>query len=179
MQAKCLRYGYKYHGPGGPALLGAALLLMLAAPLVLAGKPDCPDHPSCGYHYTLQDARAGFYYCDGDPLSCVELEEASPWNGPYGDADHEWGPEYNDWTENTLTLDEIPRPSGRETAEHMSENYDDDELILSELPDDELVEQMHDDLYDGLADEIAEGTQILLDRGWKRPGCWKRRWSPG
>jgi len=25
---------------------------------------------------------------------------------------------------------------------------------------------MHDDLYDGLADEIAEGTQILLDRGW-------------
>jgi 5-methyltetrahydrofolate--homocysteine methyltransferase len=25
---------------------------------------------------------------------------------------------------------------------------------------------MWDDLYDGLADEIAEGTQILLDRGW-------------
>jgi 5-methyltetrahydrofolate--homocysteine methyltransferase len=25
---------------------------------------------------------------------------------------------------------------------------------------------MFDDLYDGLADEIAEGTQILLDRGW-------------
>ena len=25
---------------------------------------------------------------------------------------------------------------------------------------------MHDDLYDGLADEIAEGTQILIDRGW-------------
>jgi methanogenic corrinoid protein MtbC1 len=49
----------------------------------------------------------------------------------------------------------------------MSESYDDEELILSELPDDELVEQMHDDLYDGLADEIAEGTQILLDRGWE------------
>jgi len=47
----------------------------------------------------------------------------------------------------------------------MTEEYD-DEIILSELPDDELVEQMHDDLYDGLADEIAEGTQILLDRGW-------------
>ncbi|MDX1691944.1 MAG: B12-binding domain-containing protein [Acidimicrobiia bacterium] len=41
-----------------------------------------------------------------------------------------------------------------------------DELDLSTLSDDELVEQMHDDLYDGLADEIAEGTQILLDRGW-------------
>ena len=25
---------------------------------------------------------------------------------------------------------------------------------------------MHDDLYDGLADEIAEGTNILLERGW-------------
>lgn len=41
-----------------------------------------------------------------------------------------------------------------------------DELDLNSLNDDELVEQMHDDLYDGLADEIAEGTQILLDRGW-------------
>jgi methanogenic corrinoid protein MtbC1 len=41
-----------------------------------------------------------------------------------------------------------------------------EEIILSELSDDELVEQMFDDLYDGLADEIAEGTQILLDRGW-------------
>ena len=43
---------------------------------------------------------------------------------------------------------------------------DEDEIILSELPDDELVEQMHDDLYDGLAEEIAEGTNILLGRGW-------------
>jgi len=41
-----------------------------------------------------------------------------------------------------------------------------EELDLSALPDDELIEQMHDDLYDGLADEIAEGTEILLDRGW-------------
>ena len=49
----------------------------------------------------------------------------------------------------------------------MSDQYDDEDIILAELPDDELVEQMHDDLYDGLADEIAEGTQILLDRGWE------------
>jgi 5-methyltetrahydrofolate--homocysteine methyltransferase len=48
----------------------------------------------------------------------------------------------------------------------MTEEYDDEEIILSELPDDELIEQMHDDMYDGLADEIAEGTQIFLDRGW-------------
>ena len=42
----------------------------------------------------------------------------------------------------------------------------DDEIILSELGDDELVLQMHDDLYDGLKDEISEGTNILLERGW-------------
>ena len=42
-----------------------------------------------------------------------------------------------------------------------------DEVIdLAALADDDLVRQMHDDLYDGLADEIAEGTQLLLDRGW-------------
>jgi len=49
----------------------------------------------------------------------------------------------------------------------MNDQYDDQEIILAELPDEELVEQMHDDLYDGLAEEIAEGTQILLDRGWE------------
>ena len=48
----------------------------------------------------------------------------------------------------------------------MTDEYDDEDIILEELPDDELVEQLHDDLYDGLAEEIAEGTQILLDRGW-------------
>ena len=42
----------------------------------------------------------------------------------------------------------------------------DDELVLSELDNTELVEQMHDDLYDGLRDEIIEGTQLLLERGW-------------
>jgi 5-methyltetrahydrofolate--homocysteine methyltransferase len=48
----------------------------------------------------------------------------------------------------------------------MSQDNDQDDIVLSELPDNELTEQMWDDLYDGLADEIAEGTQILLDRGW-------------
>ena len=43
---------------------------------------------------------------------------------------------------------------------------DEEDIVLSELPDDELVSQMHDDLYDGLRDEIVEGTNILLERGW-------------
>ena len=43
---------------------------------------------------------------------------------------------------------------------------DDDEIILSELDDAELVEQMHDDLYNGLKEEIEEGTNLLLERGW-------------
>jgi methylmalonyl-CoA mutase cobalamin-binding domain/chain len=49
----------------------------------------------------------------------------------------------------------------------MTDQYDnEEEIILSELPDNELIEQMHDDIYDGLHEEIAEGTRILLDRGW-------------
>ena len=42
----------------------------------------------------------------------------------------------------------------------------DDDIDLSSLDDEELTAQMHDDLYDGLADEISEGTNILLARGW-------------
>ena len=43
---------------------------------------------------------------------------------------------------------------------------DNDELDLNTLNDAELVEQMHDDLYDGMRPEIEQGTQILLARGW-------------
>ncbi|MFY0597183.1 MAG: B12-binding domain-containing protein [Cognatishimia sp.] len=43
---------------------------------------------------------------------------------------------------------------------------DEEEIILSELSDEELVEQMFDDLYDGMKEEIEEGTNILLSRGW-------------
>ncbi len=42
----------------------------------------------------------------------------------------------------------------------------DDEIILSELSDEELSEQMQDDLYDGLKDEVEEGVNILLSRDW-------------
>jgi len=50
----------------------------------------------------------------------------------------------------------------------MSDSYEENEedIILDDLSDEELVEQMHDDLYDGLKEEIEEGTNILLSRGW-------------
>jgi methylmalonyl-CoA mutase cobalamin-binding domain/chain len=49
----------------------------------------------------------------------------------------------------------------------MSEEPDDEqEIDLSALNDEDLTAQMHDDLYDGMADEIVEGTEILLTRGW-------------
>ncbi len=47
------------------------------------------------------------------------------------------------------------------------EDGEEEELDLSTLDDDDLVKQMHDDLYDGLREEIVEGTNILLGRGWE------------
>jgi len=48
------------------------------------------------------------------------------------------------------------------------ENFqDEEELDLRSLSDEELVEQMHDDLYNGLKEEVEEGTRILLERGWE------------
>ncbi|MCC4118117.1 B12-binding domain-containing protein [Aromatoleum toluclasticum] len=48
----------------------------------------------------------------------------------------------------------------------MAEQFDDEDFDLAALPDDELIEQVHDDLYNGLRDEIVEATNILLSRGW-------------
>ncbi len=47
----------------------------------------------------------------------------------------------------------------------MSEDTQDD-LDLRSLNDEELAEQIGDDLYDGLKDEVVEGVEILLERGW-------------
>jgi hypothetical protein len=109
MQANYLRYGYKRHGPGGPVLLIAALLLMLAAPLALAG-PDCdkrPDHPSCA-EYTPVHIKAQYLYFDG--VDFLAMEEAEPWAGP----NHPWTTPamwfWDDYEENTLTRANIPRP---------------------------------------------------------------------
>jgi 5-methyltetrahydrofolate--homocysteine methyltransferase len=41
-----------------------------------------------------------------------------------------------------------------------------EEVVLADLSDEELVEQMRDDIYDGLSEEVEEGTRILLERGW-------------
>jgi len=41
-----------------------------------------------------------------------------------------------------------------------------EEIDLAALSDDELAAQMHDDLYDGLREEIEQGVNILLGRGW-------------
>ena len=41
-----------------------------------------------------------------------------------------------------------------------------DDIDLAGLTNEDLIAQMHDDLYDGLGEEIVEGTTILLDRGW-------------
>ena len=56
-----------------------------------------------------------------------------------------------------------PRTVPRYGTQTMTDAND---IDLSALSDEELVKQMHDDLYDGLAPEIFEGTNILLQRGW-------------
>jgi methylmalonyl-CoA mutase cobalamin-binding domain/chain len=43
---------------------------------------------------------------------------------------------------------------------------EEEEIVLADLSDEELVKQMYDDIYDGLGEEIEEGTRILLERGW-------------
>jgi 5-methyltetrahydrofolate--homocysteine methyltransferase len=41
-----------------------------------------------------------------------------------------------------------------------------DDLDLRSLDDEELTKQIQDDLYDGLREEVVEGVNILLERGW-------------
>ena len=48
----------------------------------------------------------------------------------------------------------------------MSDDQDDN-IILAKLSDEDLSAQMMDDLYDGLKDEIEEGTKVFLERGWE------------
>src|ERR1017187_7586773 len=47
----------------------------------------------------------------------------------------------------------------------MSEQTE-DEFDLAALNDEELAEQVHDDLYNGLKSEVEEATHIFLKRGW-------------
>ncbi|MCY4152383.1 MAG: B12-binding domain-containing protein [Aestuariivita sp.] len=48
----------------------------------------------------------------------------------------------------------------------MADEEEEDDIVLAELDDEELVQQMFDDLYDGLKEEIEEGVNILLEREW-------------
>ena len=43
---------------------------------------------------------------------------------------------------------------------------DEEDIILADLSDEDLIPQIHDDLYDGLTEEIEAATHILLDRVW-------------
>ncbi len=48
----------------------------------------------------------------------------------------------------------------------MSEEHDEEEIILSEMESDEIIELMFEDLYDGYADEVVEEVNELLGRKW-------------
>lgn len=53
--------------------------------------------------YTRVSIAAGYYRCDGDGLECVEMEEASPWNGPYSSTyHHPFGEGWDNWVDNVL-----------------------------------------------------------------------------
>jgi len=41
-----------------------------------------------------------------------------------------------------------------------------DDFDLASLNDEELTEQVHDDLYNGLKREVEEATRLFLSRGW-------------
>ncbi len=43
---------------------------------------------------------------------------------------------------------------------------EEDQPDLGSLGDGELIEEMHDDIYDGLKEPVAEGVGILIERGW-------------
>lgn len=45
--------------------------------------------------------------------------------------------------------------------DELEEDFD-----LNTLNDEELTEQVHDDLYNGLKEEVEEATRIFLGRGW-------------
>ena len=56
---------------------------------------------------------------------------------------------------------------------------EEDDIVLAELSDKDLVLQMHDDLYDGLKEEIIEGTEILLSRAWSAEKVLGEAWVDG
>ena len=69
---------------------------------------------------------------------------------------HHWCLRYRD------AISELEISVMTENENLQDDEFDDEEdIILDELDDEELVEQMHDDLYNGLKEEIEEGTNIF------------------
>jgi methylmalonyl-CoA mutase cobalamin-binding domain/chain len=64
----------------------------------------------------------------------------------------------------------VSGPSGHESNIHWPKQEcpmsDSGDLDLNSLNDEELVQQVHDDLYDGLKEEVEAAVHILLGRGW-------------
>ena len=56
---------------------------------------------------------------------------------------------------------------------------DEDDLVLADLNDQELTEQVMDDLYDGLKEELEEATHIFLGRGWGAEDILNKALVPG
>ena len=93
-------------------------------------------------------------------------------NAPLSQFEESWSPTKKAPSTEKLMEDysvasSAPRIVGAANREEVGEAMaDDDDLDLRALDDDELVKQMQDDLYDGLKEEIEEGVNILLERGW-------------
>ncbi len=51
-------------------------------------------------------------------------------------------------------------------TETVTDQASSDAFDLRDLNDQELTEQVHDDLYNGLKSEVEEATHIFLERGW-------------
>src|SRR6056297_321533 len=67
----------------------------------------------------------------------------------------------------TKAAPDLTKMRARRASKDSPMSDEEDDIILSELDDEELVQQMFDDLYDGLKEEIEEGVNILLERGWQ------------
>ena len=91
---------------------------------------------------------------------------AQAWCQHLSSGDKGWSHTHPSWFNGPLTIATTPPlrlalPRGM----NMAEDFDDD-LDLNTLNDEELTEQVHDDLYNGLREEVVEATNILLGRGW-------------
>src|SRR5882757_10337726 len=63
----------------------------------------------------------------------------------------------------SLTIIRSGSGAGKSRRSSMAEQA---EFNLRDLNDQELTEQVHDDLYNGLKSEVEEATHIFLERGW-------------